>query len=153
MANTYSQISIQIVFAVKGRDNLLRKEFPEELFKYIAGIMNAKGQTSLAVNGWQDHVHAFFGMEPSVCISDLVSAIKSNSSKWINEKSFVKGKFQWQEGYGAFSYSRSQRDTVIKYIMNQEMHHAKKTFREEYLEMLKKAEISYDDKYVFEFYD
>lgn len=153
MANTYSQISIQIVFAVKGRENLLRSEFRAELFKYISGIIEGKGQVSLAVNGWQDHVHAFFGMEPSACISDLAAAIKSNSSKWINEKGFVKGKFQWQEGYGAFSYSRSQRDNVIKYIMNQETHHAKKTFREEYLEMLRKAEIDYDDKYVFEFYD
>ena len=153
MANTYSQISIQIVFAVKGRENLLRKEFRPELFKYIAGIIEGKGQTILAVNGWQDHVHAFFGMEPSACLADLVSAIKSNSSKWINEKGFLKNKFQWQEGYGAFSYSRSQRDTVIKYIVNQEGHHSRKTFREEYLDMLRKAEIIFDDKYIFEFYE
>ena len=153
MANTYSQISIQIVFAVKGRENLLRKEIRTELFKYISGIIDGQGQTILAVNGWQDHVHVFFGMEPSACISDLANAIKSNSSKWINEKGFIKGKFRWQEGYGAFSYSRSQRDTVIKYIVNQETHHAKQSFREEYLAMLNKAEITYDDRYVFEFYD
>lgn len=126
MANTYSQISIQVVLAVKGRENFITKNFRDELHAYIVGIINRKNQKSLAVNEWKDHVHAFFGMEPSMCISDLVGAVKSNSSKWINERNFTKGKFQWQDGYGAFSYSKSQRDTVIKYILNQEQHHRKK---------------------------
>lgn len=130
MADTYSQISIQVVFAVKGRENIITKNFRDELHKYITGIVSRKGQKCLVVNGWKDHVHVFFGLEPSMKISDLVSAIKANSSKWINERGFVKGKFQWQEGYAAFSYSKSQRDAVIKYIMNQEQHHHRKTFRE-----------------------
>ncbi len=153
MADTYSQISIQVVFAVKGRENFITKNFRDELHKYIAGIINKKEQKALAINGWQDHVHAFFGMEPSMRISDLVSAIKANSSKWINERGFVKGKFQWQEGYAAFSYSKSQRDPVIKYIIKQEQHHNRKTFREEYLDLLAKSEIQFDEKYLFEFYE
>ena len=153
MANTYSQISIQVVFAVKGRENILRKEIRQDVFKYINGIVTGLGQTPLAINGWQDHVHVLFGMEPSASISNLTGAIKANSSKWINDNKLIKGKFHWQDGYGAFSYSRSQRDTVINYIMNQETHHAKSSFKEEYLEMLKKAEIDYDERYLFEFYD
>nr|MBA2422756.1 transposase [Chitinophagales bacterium] len=124
-----------------------------ELHRYIAGIIEGKKQKSLAVNGWQDHVHAFFGIEPSESISDLVRDIKANSSKWVNERRFLKDKFRWQEGFGAFSYSKSQRDTVIKYIMNQEQHHNRKTFREEYLDMLRKAEIEFESRYLFEFYD
>lgn len=153
MPNTYSQISIQVVFAVKGRENILSEKWRSDLFKYISGIITGKGQIALAVNGWKDHVHTFFGLEPSVAISDVVRDIKSNSSKWINDNHFVKGKFQWQSGFGAFSYSRSQRDDVINYIARQEQHHATKTFKEEYLEMLKRAEIKFSDEYLFEFYD
>ena len=117
MANTYSQISIQCVFAVKGRQNFISSKWSEELYKYIAATINGKGAKSLAVNGWRDHVHMFFGMEPSMLISDFVGAVKACSSGWINECKFIPGKFQWQSGYGAFSYSKSQRDTVIKLLL------------------------------------
>ena len=153
MPNTYSQISIHSVFAVKGRDNLITREWKDELFKYISGIITGNGAKSLAVGGWKDHVHIFFGMPVTICISDFMSIVKANSSKWINEKGFVKGKFQWQSGYGAFSYSRSQRHQVIKYIMTQEEHHKMKTFQEEYVKMLADFEIEHDEKYLFEFYD
>lgn len=152
MANTYTQISIQAVFTVKGRENLIVNSWRDSLHQYIAGIVR-KEATSLAVGGWKDHVHIFFGLPPVLSISDLVKKVKANSSRWINDHNYVKGKFQWQEGYGAFSYSRSHRDAVIKYIMNQEQHHKAKTFREEYLDMLDKFEIIYEPKYLFEFYD
>jgi REP element-mobilizing transposase RayT len=123
------------------------------LHPYIAGIVNKKGNYSLAVNGYKDHVHVFFELKPSLALSDVIRDIKANSSNWINENRFVLGHFSWQEGYGAFSYSRSQRDNVIKYIMEQGKHHARKSFREEYLELLRKFEIPFEDNYVFEFYD
>jgi len=150
MANTYTQIYIQVVFAVKGRQSLIRKEFKDELYKYIAGIIRKQNQKLLAINGMSDHVHIFFGMEPDIRLSDLVRDIKANSSKFINDKKSVRGKFNWQVGYGAFSYSQSQKDSVIKYIMNQEKHHAKRTFKEEYLELLRRFEINYNEKYLFE---
>jgi len=153
MANTYSQITIQIVFAVKGRENILHENFRPELFKYINGVIKGKSQFPLAVNGWKDHVHVLFGLSPNIAVSEMARDIKANSSKWINEHKLVKGTFNWQEGFGAFSYSRSQRDNVIKYIINQEKHHTVKTFKEEYLDMLRKSEIEYDEKYLFEFYD
>ncbi len=134
MAGTYSQIYIQYVFAVKGRQNLLQKSWREDVFKYIAGIIKAKDQKPIIVNGVTDHVHVFVGLKPSMGISDLVRDIKNNSSKFINEQGWIKGKFSWQEGYGAFSYSHSQIDNVFQYILNQEEHHRKKTFRKEYLE-------------------
>jgi len=152
MANTYTQISIQAVFAVKGRENIITKEWRDDLHRYIAGIIQ-KEATSLAVGGWKDHVHVFFGLPPAISISDMLQKIKANSSRWINEQKLVNGKFQWQEGYGAFSYSRSQRDAVIKYVINQEEHHRRKIFREEYLDMLQKFEIKFEDKYLFEFYE
>ena len=150
MAGTYSRIHIQIVFAVKGRDNLLLKPWREEVFKYMAGIINEKGQKSIIVNGVTDHVHVFVGLKPSVALADLVRDVKSNSSNFINKKRFVQGRFSWQEGYGAFSYSYSQLDTVYKYILHQEEHHREKTFKEEYLEFLRKFEIEHDEKYLFE---
>jgi len=153
MPNTYSQITIQIVFAVKGRENILHQDLRPELFKYITGIIKGKNQIPLAVNGWKDHVYLLFGLSPHISVSEMARDIKANSSKWINENNLIKGKFNWQDGYGAFSYSRSQRDDVIKYIVNQENHHAVKTFKEEYLDMLRKSEIEYDDKYLFEFYE
>jgi putative transposase len=153
MSNTYSQINIHCVFAVKGRENILTKDFRDDLHKYMSGILRNDNVFPLAVGGWKDHVHVFFELSPSLRISDLMRMLKATSSKWINDNGFVKGKFQWQEGYGAFSYSRSQRDNVIRYVMNQEEHHRTKTFREEYLELLEKFEIDFKEEYVFEFYD
>ena len=153
MANTYSQISIHCVFAVKNRENFILKEWRDDLHKYIAGIIKGEGATSLAVGGWKDHVHIFFGMPVTKSISDFMSVVKANSSRWVNEQNFVKGKFQWQTGYGAFSHAKRQRDIVIKYIINQEEHHRTKTFKEEYLKMLNDYEVEYADEYLFEFYD
>lgn len=152
MANTYTQISIHAVFSVKGRENFITQAWRERLHTYIAGIIRTDAKL-LAVGGWKDHVHVFYGLDPAISISDMMQKIKTNSSKWINENGFVKGKFRWQEGYAAFSYARSQRNTVIKYILNQEEHHKVKSFKTEYLEMLKKFDVDYDERYVFEFYD
>lgn len=150
MAGTFSQIYIQVVFAVKGRENLINKTWKDELNKYIAGIIKGKDQKPIIVNGMPDHIHAFIGLRPSMAISDLVRDIKNNSSNFINEKKFVKGKFSWQEGYGAFSYSHSQIQNVYDYILNQEEHHKKKTFKEEYLDFLNKFEVEYNEQYLFE---
>ncbi len=153
MANTFTQINIHLIFAVQGRENILRNSFRENLFKYIYGILRESKQYPLAVNGYLDHVHAFFELNPINSVSDIARIVKANSSKWINENKFVRGKFHWQKGYGAFSYSRSQRDNVIKYIMEQEKHHKKKTFREEYLEFLKAFNVKYDERYLFKWID
>ncbi|GAN32284.1 MAG: IS200/IS605 family transposase [Candidatus Brocadia sp. AMX2] len=150
MAGTFSQVYIQVVFTVKGWENLIRKEWKEELHKYIAGVIKGKEQKPIIVNGMPDHIHAFVGLRPTMAISDLVRDIKNNSSNFINEKRLVKGKFSWQEGYGAFSYSHSHIQNVYDYILNQEEHHCKKTFREEYIDFLKKFEIDYNEKYLFE---
>jgi putative transposase len=150
MPNTYTQIYVQIVFAVKGRQNLIVKQNREELHKYITGIVQKRGQKMLAIFAMPDHVHILIGMKSEIAISDLVRDIKAISSKFINENNWVKGKFNWQEGYGAFSYSKSSIDNVIKYILNQEEHHKKQTFKEEYIEFLEKFEIEYDEKYLFE---
>ena len=150
MANTYTQIYIHIVFSVQGRQRLIRPEFQEELHKYITGIIRKKEQKLIAINNMQDHIHVFNGMKQNIAISDLVRDIKSNSSTFINEKKWVRGKFNWQEGYGAFSHSHSQLDAVVKYIQNQKRHHEKKTFKEEYLELLNKFNIEYDLRYVFD---
>ena len=153
MSGTFSQIYIQIVFAVKGRENLIDKSWKDELHKYISGIITNKGQKSIIVNGVADHVHIFVGLKPAMAISDLVRDIKNNSSNFINDKKFIKGKFSWQEGYGAFSYAHSQIESVYQYIVNQEEHHKKKTFKEEYLDFLQKFEIEYNEKYLFEWMD
>ena len=153
MANTYSQITIHSVFAVKYRENFITKDWRDNLHQYISGIITKKGAKSLAVGGWKDHVHILFGMPVTTCISDFMSMVKANSSKWINEQNFLENKFQWQDGYAAFSYARSQRNIVINYIINQEEHHRTKSFREEYLKMLSDFDVAYDDKYLFEFYD
>lgn len=150
MAGTYSQIYIHLVFAVKGRENLLDKNWREEVFRYISGIIKEKGNKPIIVNGYKDHVHCFIGLKPSMAISDLVRDIKNNSSKFINEKKYLRGKFNWQEGYGVFSYSHSHIKRVYDYILNQENHHHKKTFREEYLELLEKFEVEYKSEYLFE---
>ena len=149
MANTFSQLYIHVVFAVKGRENLIHK-WKDELYKYICGIVKAKNQKVYAINGMPDHLHLLISIKPDCLLSDLVRDVKANSSKWINTKNFVKSKFQWQEGFGAFSCSQSQLDVVIAYITNQEKHHSKKSFKQEYIELLKKYQIEYDDKYVFE---
>ena len=150
MAGTFSQIYIQYVFAVKGRENLLQKPWREDVFKYMAGIIKEKNQKSIIVNGVSDHVHVFVGLKPSINISELVRDIKNNSTNFINTQKFLKGKFAWQEGYGAFSYAHYQINNVYQYIANQEEHHKKKTFKEEYLDFLKKFEIEYNEKYLFE---
>ncbi|SDH90319.1 REP element-mobilizing transposase RayT [Chryseobacterium taeanense] len=150
MANTYTQIYIQIVFAVKGRQNLISKQNREELHKFITGIVTNRNQKLFAVFAMPDHVHILVSIGPTVLISDLVRDIKAASSKFINEKGWMRGKFNWQEGYGAFSYSKSSVDSVVKYILNQEEHHKKKTFKEEYLDLLQKFAIEYDSKYLFE---
>jgi REP element-mobilizing transposase RayT len=153
MAGTYSQVYIHIVFAVKDRECLISKNWKDDLHKYIAGIIKGKNQKPIIINGMPDHIHAFVGLHPSMAISDLVRDIKNNSSKFINEQKWVRGKFFWQEGYGVFSYSHSHINAVYQYIKNQEGHHKKRTFREEYLELLKKFEIKYDGKYLFDWTD
>ena len=153
MANTFTQINIQIVFAVQGKQNLIQERNKEELYKYTTGIVHNKGHKLIAINGMPDHVHIFVGMKPRESISDLVRDIKKDSSNFINSKRWFRGKFNWQKGYGAFSYSRSQRDNVIKYIMEQEKHYKKKTFREEYLEFLKAFNVKYDKRYLFDWID
>jgi REP element-mobilizing transposase RayT len=150
MAGTYSQIYIQVVFAVKGRENMIVKTWRTELHKYISGIITAKGHKAIIVNGVADHVHCFIGLKPVMALSDLVRDIKNNSSKFINDRKLVRGKFQWQEGYGAFSYAHSQVENVYTYILNQEEHHKKKSFKEEYLELLQKFEVVYQPEYLFE---
>lgn len=153
MPGTFSQIYIQYVFAVKGRENIILPSFQDELYKYIAGIITNKEQKSLAVNGMPDHVHVLVGLKPSMRISDLVRDIKNNSTNFINDKKFLKNKFSWQEGYGAFSYSQSGFGNVIEYIKNQKEHHRKKTFRQEYLDFLMKFDIPFETKYLFDFYE
>ena len=153
MAGTYSQMHIHIVFAVKSRENLLLKPWRDEIFKYISGIISDKKQKNLIVNGVEDHVHLFIGLKPSCCLADLIRDVKSSTTNFINEKRLVKGRFSWQEGYGAFTYSRSQLDQVYQYILNQENHHLKSSFKEEYLGLLRKFEIEYDDKYLFDWID
>ncbi|MBS1549262.1 MAG: IS200/IS605 family transposase [Bacteroidetes bacterium] len=150
MPNTYSQIFIQIVFAVKGRQNLIPKENRELVQQYITGIITHRGQKLYAIYAMPDHVHLLISMKPNVNISDLVRDIKAGSSKFINDNQWVQGHFNWQEGYGAFSYSKSSVPQVVRYILNQEEHHKKKSFREEYIEFLEKFEIEYDTKYLFE---
>ncbi|ASB50046.1 IS200/IS605 family transposase [Alkalitalea saponilacus] len=150
MANTYTQIYLHVVFSVKGRQNLIQNKWKDELHKYICGIINGKEQKAYAIGGMADHIHILISIKPNIAISDLVRDIKSNSSKWVNEKQLVMGQFQWQEGFGAFSYAQSQLDAVIGYINNQEKHHQTKSFKDEYLELLQKFDIDYDEKYLFQ---
>ena len=143
--SSYSQIYIQIVFAVKNREALITSSWEDKLYQYITGIVQNKGQKMLAINGMPDHIHLFIGMKPNCCLSDLVREIKKSSNKMINENKLSRFKFNWQEGFGAFSYGHSQIDTVVKYIMNQKKHHKKQSFKDEYIEFLKKFEITYDE--------
>ena len=149
MANTYTQIHIQAVFAVQNRDSVIHHSWKEELYKYISGIVQKNNHKLLSINGMPDHIHILFGLRPSQSISDLMQDIKGSSSKWINDKKLVRGKFSWQEGYGAFSYSNSEIPTIIQYIINQTEHHKRKTFTEEYHEMLKAFDVDFNDKYIF----
>jgi putative transposase len=153
MANTYTQLNIHAVFSVKGRENLLSENLRNELFPYISGIIKNNRHYPLTIGGYRDHVHLFLELNPSASVSDILEKVKSNSSKWINEKRILPGKFSWQAGYAAFSYSRSQRNDVIQYIVNQEQHHKKTTFREEYLDLLAKFRVDFDLRYLFEFYE
>lgn len=150
MANTYTQLYIQIVFAVKGRQNLVSTIWKDELYKYITGIVTNEGQKLIAINGMPDHIHILIGLKPDKSLSDLVRAIKANSSRFINEKRWINGKFEWQTGFGAFSYSHSQLTNVINYIQKQEEHHKKKTFKEEYLDFLKAFNIDFKNEFIFD---
>jgi len=150
MANTYTKIYIQIVFTVHGRINLIHRNHKEELHKYITGIVTKRQQKLLAINCMHDHVHVFVGMKPEIALSDLVRDIKAGSSKFINDNRWIKGKFRWQKGFGAFSYSDSHIDRVVKYINNQEYHHSKKSFKEEYYEFLRKFNVKFDERYLFD---
>jgi putative transposase len=138
------------VFAVKGRENIIQKEWKDDVYKYMAGIMRSKDQKSIIVNGMPDHVHVFVGLRPSLAISDLVRDIKNNSSNFINSRKFTGRKFSWQEGYGAFSYAHSQVESVYNYILKQEEHHRKKTFKEEYHDFLSKFEVPHNERYLFD---
>jgi putative transposase len=151
MANTFSQIYIQTVFAVNGRLSLIRPEFKEELYKYMTGIVRNNAQKLISINDMSDHVHILIGLKPAMALADLVRDIKADSSDFINRKKWIRGRFSWQEGYGAFSYGHSQLDTIIRYIQNQEQHHRRRSFKDEYLAWLKKFEIPFEEKYVFQF--
>ncbi len=148
MAGTYTQLYIHVVFAVKGRQALLNPDWRKELFSYISGIISAKGHKSIIVNGVSDHVHILLGMKPSIALSDIVRDIKNNSSKFINEKNPLKNRFEWQAGYGAFTYSHSQLSKIYRYIQDQERHHQKRGFREEYVDLLQHFDIAYDERYI-----
>ena len=150
MPGTFSQIYIQVVFAVKGRESLIQSSWEEKLYKYITGIVQNKEQKMLAINGMPDHIHFLIGMKPSCSLSDLVREIKKSSNEFIKEQKLCEHKFNWQEGYGAFSYSHSNLNNVIDYIMNQKEHHRKKTFKEEYVEFLQKFEIEHKPEYLFD---
>ena len=149
MANTYTQIHIQAVFAVRKRIGLIQKEWEDELYKYITGIIQNHTHRLLAINGMPDHLHVFFGMRPTQSLSDLMQDIKGNSSIWINERNFIKGHFEWQQGYGAFSYSKWDVAKIIAYVQRQKIHHAKETFLEEYQDLLVEFGVEYDERYIF----
>lgn len=149
MANTYHQIYVQSVFAVKFRDSAIKTEWRNEFFAVIGNLINETGCKNIIVNGTEDHIHCFFGLHPKLAIADVMQNIKSCSSGWLNKQNFLKHRFEWQSGYGVFSYSRSQINDVFRYIANQEMHHKKTTFRAEYLEMLRSFSIEFDEKYIF----
>lgn len=148
MANTYTQVYIQFIFAVQNRISLIKPEWESELYKYTTGMVQNKKHKMIAINGMPDHVHMFIGMHPTESMSDLMKVLKGETSQWISTKGFVRGNFRWQKGFGAFSYGRSKIDTVYKYIMNQKKHHRKKLFHEEYIEFLEKFDVDYDERYI-----
>jgi REP element-mobilizing transposase RayT len=149
MANTYHQIYLQTVFAVKYRNAVIEKEWENQLFGVIGNLINEVSCKTIIVNGVEDHVHCFLGLKPSVSVSDLMKTVKAKSSKYINDHSLIPERFEWQEGYGVFSYSHSHIDRVYRYVLNQKAHHKKQTFRDEYLELLTKFKIDFDEQYIF----
>lgn len=153
MANTYTQLYIQFVFAVKGRGNLIKETFRDELEKLMCGIITNHKCKTYAIYANPDHTHIFVGMHPNISPSKLMEQVKSGSSKWMNEKKLIFGKFNWQVGFGAFTYSKSHIDRVVKYVLNQPEHHNKQSFKDEYLLLLEKFDVDYDPKYLFEWYD
>ena len=153
MADTYTQLYIHIVFAVKGRHTLIPKDHKTELHQYITGIVTNRKQKMIQINSMPDHVHILVGITPDIALSDLVRDIKVSATKFINQKRWVRGQFKWQEGFGAFTYSHSQLGDVVTYIQNQEAHHSCRTFKEEYLELLKRFDVTYNEKYVFDSVD
>jgi len=150
---TFTQQYVHLVFAVKNHDAALNKDIRKRVFEYMSGIITAMNHKSIIINGVSDHVHILIGLNPSISISDTVHDIKRGSSLFINKEKLCKGKFAWQEGYGGFTYSRSQLENVCNYIQNQERHHEKSTFKEEYVQFLKKYAIDYNEKYLFDFWD
>jgi REP element-mobilizing transposase RayT len=148
MANTFTQIYLHLVFAVQNRISLIQPAWKDELYKYITGIVQNNGHKLIAINRMPNHLHITVGYKPHQLIPDLLQDIKGNSSKWINERKFIKGKFIWQAGYGAFSFSHSQIDRVVKYLNSQEKHHQKLSFRDEYIQLLKKYDVPFDEKYI-----
>ena len=152
MANTYTQLYIQLVFAVQGRQSLISEKNRIPLEKYISGIVTNQNCKLLAIYCNPDHIHILIGLHPSIAISDITRDIKASSSKWINQNNWINGQFRWQHGFGAFSYAKTQVDTVVKYILNQHEHHKKTRFRDEYLDFLEKYDIQFDKKYLFEWY-
>lgn len=153
MANTYTQLYVQYVFSVKGRQNLIKEHFRDELEKVMSGIVAYQKCKTYSIYCNPDHTHIFVGMHPTMSPSKLMEQVKSGSSKWLNQKQYISGKFSWQNGFGAFTYSKSHIDKVVKYILNQPEHHKKQSFKEEYLLLLQKFEIQYDSKYLFEWYN
>ena len=150
MANTYTQLHIQFVFAVQNRISLIQPSWEEELYKYTTGIIKNHKHKMIAINGVADHIHLFIGLHPTQSISNLMQIVKGESSEWINQKRLVSGKFEWQEGYGAFSYGHSQVSQVYNYVMNQKEHHKKRSFLDEYNELLQMFDVSFDPKYIFQ---
>ena len=150
MANSYHQMYIQTVFVVKYRDAVIEKFWRRELLQVIGNLINETGCKTLLVNGVEDHIHCFIGLIPSVSVSDIMQSTKARSSKWINESGLLKHRFEWQPGFGSFSYSRSHVDRVFRYVQNQEEQHRKRTFRDEYIDMLIKHGVIYDERYIFQ---
>jgi len=153
MANTYTQLYAQIIFSPKGRASLIQDQIKIDIYKYITGIIKNKNQKPIIINGMPDHIHIFIGFSPDIALSDLVRDIKSNSANYINNQKLTESKFSWQKGFGAFTYSKSQVPSVVKYIKNQEAHHRRKSFKEEYLSLLNKFEVEYKAEYLFDWYD
>lgn len=153
MANTYTQLYAQIIFSPKGRQNLIHDRIKIQIHKYISGIVKNQNQKLMIINGMPDHIHMFVGFSPDIALSDLIGVIKSNTTNYINDQKLILGKFSWQRGFGAFTYSKSQVPDVISYIQNQEQHHRKKTFKEEYREILEKFGVEYMNEYLFEWFD
>jgi REP element-mobilizing transposase RayT len=149
MANTFTQIHIHVIFAVQNRMSLIQKAWQDQLYKYIITIIQKNGHKVLSIGGMPDHVHILFGFRPTQALSHLIQEVKRDSSEWINQQHLTMGRFSWQEGYSAFSYSKSQVDTVVKYIESQEEHHQKKTFTDEYKTFLEKFGLEYDERYIF----